>query len=151
MRTRVTQTSASARACAPRLADSSALQRGERYLWLTIAPERVAIAKAISEGETRLSMPSRCGGYGCTDRALRACRQLIWEFCGDVPVILANLKGKIEIVSDERAFPKPFDAPFYRQLVTWAPRKECARSAEQAGRTEDSFSQLRSEQRNSAN
>jgi len=27
-----------------------------------------------------------------------ACRQLIWEFCGDVPVVLANLKGKVEVI-----------------------------------------------------
>ena len=39
-----------------------------------------------------------------------ACRQLIWEFCGDVPVILANLKGKTETILMHDLFPKPFDA-----------------------------------------
>jgi len=35
---------------------------------------------------------------------------LIWEFCGDVPVILANLKGKTEIMQMKDLFPKPFDS-----------------------------------------
>jgi len=39
-----------------------------------------------------------------------ACRQLIWEFCGDVPVILANLKGKTETIRMKDLFPKPFDS-----------------------------------------
>ena len=39
-----------------------------------------------------------------------ACRQLIWEFCGDVPVILANLKGKTEVIPMRDLFPKPFDS-----------------------------------------
>jgi cytidine deaminase len=39
-----------------------------------------------------------------------ACRQLIWEFCGDVPVVMVNLKGKSEIFKMSELFPKPFDA-----------------------------------------
>jgi len=54
---------------------------------LTICAERVAIFKAISEGER---------GF--------------WEFCGDVPVILANLQGKVETIQMKDLFPKPFDA-----------------------------------------
>jgi cytidine deaminase len=34
---------------------------------------------------------------------------LIWEFCGDVPVIMANLKGKSETFQMRDLFPKPFD------------------------------------------
>ena len=77
---------------------------------LTVCAERVAIFKAISEGERGFdaiavvtdsdSLTSPCG----------ACRQLIWEFCGDIPVILANLKGKVEIIPMKELFPKPFDA-----------------------------------------
>src|SRR5215469_1518571 len=39
-----------------------------------------------------------------------ACRQLIWEFCGDVPVILSNVKGQVEVIRMSELFPKPFDA-----------------------------------------
>ncbi|HXT26194.1 MAG TPA: cytidine deaminase [Candidatus Eisenbacteria bacterium] len=77
---------------------------------LTVCAERVAIFKAISEGERGFdaiavvtdteSLTSPCG----------ACRQLIWEFCGDVPVILANVKGKVETIAMRDLFPKPFDA-----------------------------------------
>jgi cytidine deaminase len=41
-----------------------------------------------------------------------ACRQVIWEFCGDVPVILTNLKGKVEQESAAKLLPRPFDSSF---------------------------------------
>src|ERR1700723_2480796 len=78
---------------------------------LTCCAERIAIFKAISEGER--------GGFDAiavvadTDALTPpcgACRQLIWEFCGDVPVILANLKGKTETLQMRDLFPKPFDS-----------------------------------------
>src|SRR6202034_1967899 len=65
-------------------------------LGLTCCAERVAIFKAVSEGERAVyavavvpdvdRLPPPCG----------ACRHIIWEFCGDVPVLLANLEGKVE-------------------------------------------------------
>ena len=78
---------------------------------LTICAERVAIFKALSEGESarnfeaiavvtdaeKLTPP--CG----------ACRQIIWEFCGDVEVILGNLKGTMEVHRMSALFPLPFD------------------------------------------
>jgi cytidine deaminase len=39
-----------------------------------------------------------------------ACRQIIWEFCGNIPVVLANLKGKVEVLHMSQLFPKPFDS-----------------------------------------
>src|ERR1700689_4327146 len=77
---------------------------------LTPCAERVAIFKAISEGERsgfdaiailtdteNLTPP--CG----------ACRQIIWEFCGDAEVVLGNLKGKTEVHRMSALFPLPFD------------------------------------------
>jgi cytidine deaminase len=78
---------------------------------LTCCAERVAIFKAISEGER--------GGFDAiavvtdTDALTPpcgACRQLIWEFCGDVPVVMANLKGKVEQERSGSLLPRPFDA-----------------------------------------
>jgi len=76
---------------------------------LTVCAERVAIWKAISEGERGFDaiavvtdtpeLASPCG----------ACRQIIWEFCGDVPVVLANLKGRVEVMWMKELLPKPFD------------------------------------------
>jgi cytidine deaminase len=39
-----------------------------------------------------------------------ACRQLLWEFCGDVDVILGSTNGKVEVHRLSALFPKPFDS-----------------------------------------
>ena len=77
---------------------------------LTVCAERVAILKAISEGERGFDAISVVTDTETLTPPCGACRQLIWEFCGDVPVILANLKGKVEIVQMKDLFPKPFDS-----------------------------------------
>jgi cytidine deaminase len=77
---------------------------------LTVCAERVAILKAISEGERGFDAIAVVADTDSLTAPCGACRQLIWEFCGDVPVILANLKGKTEVIAMHRLFPKPFDA-----------------------------------------
>jgi cytidine deaminase len=77
---------------------------------LTVCAERVAIFKAISEGERGFNAISVVTDADTLTPPCGACRQLIWEFCGDVPVILANLKGKIEVIQMKELFPKPFDS-----------------------------------------
>ncbi len=76
---------------------------------LTVCAERTALFKAISEGERRFDAISVVTDTDTLTPPCGACRQLIWEFCGDVPVILANLKGKTEIVQMRDLFPRPFD------------------------------------------
>jgi len=81
---------------------------------LTVCAERVAIFKAISEGEQPGSFDSIAV---CTDTQILtppcgACRQILWEFCGDVPVILSNLQGKTETHQMRDLFPRPFDKSF---------------------------------------
>jgi cytidine deaminase len=77
---------------------------------LTVCAERVAIFKAISEGERRFDAIAVVTDTDTLTPPCGACRQLIWEFCGDVPVVMANLKGKSEIFKMGDLFPKPFDA-----------------------------------------
>lgn len=77
---------------------------------LTVCAERVAIFKAISEGERGFDAIAVVTDTDSLTPPCGACRQLIWEFCGDVPVILSNLKGKSEIIPMKALFPKPFDA-----------------------------------------
>jgi cytidine deaminase len=77
---------------------------------LTICAERVAIFKAISEGEREFDAIAVATDTGALTPPCGACRQLIWEFCGDVPVILSNLAGKSEVMRMSSLFPKPFDA-----------------------------------------
>ncbi len=77
---------------------------------LTVCAERVAIFKAISEGERQFNAIAVVTDADTLTPPCGACRQLIWEFCGDVPVILANLHGKIETIQMRELFPKPFDS-----------------------------------------
>jgi len=77
---------------------------------LTVCAERTAIFKAISEGERRFDAIAVVTDTDTLTPPCGACRQIIWEFCGDVPVILANLKGKTETLRMSQLFPKPFDS-----------------------------------------
>lgn len=77
---------------------------------LTVCAERIAIFKGISEGERGFDAVAVVADTDTLTPPCGACRQLIWEFCGDVPVILANLKGKIEVIQMGDLFPRPFDS-----------------------------------------
>jgi cytidine deaminase len=77
---------------------------------LTVCAERVAIFKAMSEGERGFDAIAVVTDADTLTPPCGACRQLIWEFCGDVPVVLENLKGKREVHRMKDLFPKPFDS-----------------------------------------
>jgi cytidine deaminase len=79
---------------------------------LTLCAERVAIFKAVSEGERELEAIAVVAETDVLTPPCGACRQIIWEFCGDVEVILANLAGKVEVHRASALLPKPFDASF---------------------------------------
>jgi len=79
---------------------------------LTVCAERVAIFKAISEGERGFEAIAVVADTDALTPPCGACRQIIWEFCGDVEVILANLKGNVETHRTSALFPKPFDSSF---------------------------------------
>jgi cytidine deaminase len=79
---------------------------------LTVCAERVAIFKAISEGERGFDAIAVVTDTDQLTPPCGACRQIIWEFCGDVEVILANLKGKDETHRMSALFPRPFDSSF---------------------------------------
>lgn len=77
---------------------------------LTVCAERVAIFKAISEGERGFDAIAVVTDTDSFTPPCGACRQLIWEFCGDARVVLANLRGDVEVLQMRDLFPKPFDA-----------------------------------------
>lgn len=82
---------------------------------LTMCAERVTIWKALSEGARRFR---RIAVVADTERLTPpcgACRQLIWEFCGDIPVVLANLRGDTETLQMRELLPRPFDAKFLEE------------------------------------
>jgi cytidine deaminase len=76
---------------------------------LTICAERVAIFKALSEGEREFDAIAVVTDAEKLTPPCGACRQIIWEFCGDAEVILGNLKGKTEVHRMSALFPLPFD------------------------------------------
>jgi cytidine deaminase len=77
---------------------------------LTICAERVAIFKAVSEGEKRFTALCVVADTDELTPPCGACRQIIWEFCGDIPVTMANLAGKSLEFSMGALLPHPFDA-----------------------------------------
>jgi cytidine deaminase len=76
---------------------------------LTLCAERVAIFKAISEGERGFDAVAVVTDTDALTPPCGACRQILWEFCGDAQVVLANLRGKVEVHRMSALFPKPFD------------------------------------------
>ena len=79
---------------------------------LTICAERVAVFKAISEGARKFTRIAVAANTGVLTPPCGACRQILWEFCGDAEVTLVNLQGKTETFRLKELFPRPFDASF---------------------------------------
>ena len=81
---------------------------------LTVCAERVAIWKGISRGEKKFGRIAVVVDTEELTPPCGVCRQIIWEFCGDVPVILANLHGKTETVQMAELLPRAFDSKFLK-------------------------------------
>jgi len=79
---------------------------------LTVCAERVAIFKAISEGVRVFRRIAVAADTDNLTPPCGACRQIIWEFCGDIEVILVNLGGKSETIRMKDLFPRPFDVSY---------------------------------------
>jgi cytidine deaminase len=79
---------------------------------LTICAERVAIFKAISEGARYFRRIAIASDTARLTPPCGACRQILWEFCGDIEIVLANLQGNVETLRLEGLFPRAFDASF---------------------------------------
>jgi cytidine deaminase len=81
---------------------------------LTVCAERVAIFKAISEGVKPREF-RRVAIAADTDTLTPpcgACRQILWEFCGDVEITLVNPRGKTETMRMKDLFPRAFDESY---------------------------------------
>ena len=79
---------------------------------LTMCAERVAVFKAVSEGARKFSRIVVAADTSVLTPPCGACRQILWEFCGDVELTLVNLQGKRETMRLAELFPRPFDASF---------------------------------------
>ncbi len=81
---------------------------------LTVCAERVAIWKAISQGKRKIKKIAVVADTAELTPPCGVCRQIIWEFGGDIPVILANLQGDTETVQMKDLLPRAFDTKFLK-------------------------------------
>ena len=79
---------------------------------LTLCAERVAVFKAISEGARRFGRIAIAADTDSLTPPCGACRQILWEFCGDIEILLVNPRGKSETIQLKALFPRAFDASF---------------------------------------
>jgi cytidine deaminase len=85
---------------------------------LTVCAERVAIWKAVSEGETEfeaLAVATNIGGSPCG-----ACRQVMAEFAPDMPVLIADLSGQAIDTSVADLLPLAFTPQHLQQAANVA-------------------------------
>ena len=77
---------------------------------LTMCAERVAMFKALSEGHRTFRRVAVVADTEAPTPPCGACRQILWEFGGDLEVILANLKRETGRHRLKDLLPLPFDA-----------------------------------------
>jgi len=81
---------------------------------LTVCAERVAVWNAISQGKRKIIKIAVVADTEELTPPCGVCRQIIWEFGGDIPVIFANLNGKAETVQMKDLLPRAFDTKFLK-------------------------------------
>src|SRR5262245_58973088 len=77
---------------------------------LTVCAERVALLKALSEGEREFTTIVVAADTAAPTPPCGPCRQLLWEYCGDIPVVLVNLTSVTGQHQLRDLLPLPFDA-----------------------------------------
>jgi cytidine deaminase len=77
---------------------------------LTICAERVAMFKAISEGHRVFTRIAIVADTAAPTPPCGACRQILWEFGGNLEVQLANLQEETGTYNLKDLLPLPFDA-----------------------------------------
>ena len=79
---------------------------------LTLCAERVAVFKALSEGERGFDAVAIVADTEQLTPPCGACRQILWEFCREAEVILSNLSGQTIVRRMSDLLPDAFDASF---------------------------------------
>ena len=82
-------------------------------LGLTVCAERVALWKALSEGERSFARIAVVSDGDEPSPPCGACRQLLWEYCGDIPVTLHSLRGITRDRTTAQLLPDPFGATYF--------------------------------------
>ena len=81
---------------------------------LTICAERVAMFKALSEGHLRFTRIAIVANTDQPTPPCGACRQILWEFGGELEILLANLNAPRGRYQLRELLPLPFDARLLR-------------------------------------
>lgn len=79
---------------------------------LTMCAERVALFKALSEGERHFTELFLVASGKKITPPCGSCRQLLWEFCGDIPIYMENEDGQTRQALLSELFPSPFEESF---------------------------------------
>jgi len=83
---------------------------------LTVCAERVAIWKALSEGERNFTNLAVAADTQTLTPPCGTCRQIIWEFAKHADIVMVNLHGDREAVHIENLLPRAFDARFLKEF-----------------------------------
>jgi len=75
---------------------------------LTVCAERVALWSAIAAGHRRFKAVAVVTQSDTPGTPCGPCRQLLWEYCGDIDVTLANLRGETRRFKLSELLPHPF-------------------------------------------
>ena len=84
---------------------------------LTVCAERVAIWKALSEGERKFKALAIVADTESLTPPCGTCRQIIWEFCKNATITLANLRGQQQQIDIADLLPRAFDARFLKEAA----------------------------------
>jgi cytidine deaminase len=76
---------------------------------LTLCAERVAVFKAVSEGLREFDAIAIVADSPRATAPCGPCRQILWEFCGDIVVLMQDLDGRKRTVRMSELLPLPFD------------------------------------------
>jgi cytidine deaminase len=79
---------------------------------LTLCAERIAVFKAVSEGFLKFRAIAVVADAHRVTPPCGACRQVLWELCGDIWVQICDLKGHKKTMRLSTLLPEPFDSRF---------------------------------------
>lgn len=79
---------------------------------LTLCAERVALFKALSEGERHFTALAVAAGTPEACTPCGACRQVLWDYAPDLILLLVNQDGDFERVLLKALLPKAFDSSY---------------------------------------
>lgn len=79
---------------------------------LTMCAERTALYHAVASGARRFIRVAVAADTETLTPPCGACRQVLWDLCGDIEVVLVNLKGDRETMRLSALLPRAFDATY---------------------------------------